>query len=73
MEKKVHEIKTVHDYNAWIGVPDEHPLICIVNFDELDQVRTDTSNTASMASSFAMPLYRVSSTATDSISIATKP
>ncbi len=40
MEKKVHEIKTVHDYNAWIGVPDEHPLICIVNFDELDQVRT---------------------------------
>lgn len=39
MEGKI-LIKTVHDYNAWIGVPDEHPLISIVHFDELETVHT---------------------------------
>lgn len=43
MARKTHHIRTVADYNAIVGAPDEHPHISVVHYDELDTMR-DTVN-----------------------------
>jgi len=36
---QIKRIDTVKDYNAWVGVETLHPLVSIINFDEISAVR----------------------------------
>lgn len=37
--KKILKVRNVTDYSRYFGVPDQHPLVCVINFAELSPVR----------------------------------
>lgn len=37
--KKILKVKTVHDYNAYVGAKDLHPQISVINYDTLPPIR----------------------------------
>lgn len=36
---KILRVKTVSDYNRWVGAPDRHPLVSVIDYAELSPVR----------------------------------
>lgn len=41
---KIEKITNVHDYNAYIGAADEHPLVSVINYNELPPIRHSLNN-----------------------------
>lgn len=41
---KIEKVRTVHDYNAYIGQKDEHPLVSVIHYNELPPMRHCLNN-----------------------------
>lgn len=41
---KIERVSCVHDYNAYIGAPDEHPLVSVINYAEVSPIRHSLNN-----------------------------
>lgn len=37
--KNILNVRNVTDYSRFLGVADQHPLVCVINFAELSPVR----------------------------------
>lgn len=36
---KILKVRTVHDYNAYLGQPDKHPLVSVIDYDDVSPIR----------------------------------
>ena len=56
---KILNAKTVHDYNAYVGHADQHPLVSVIDYAALLPIRHSRPVSPSMPSFCAMIAWRI--------------